>query len=252
MKALILSVGFLLAVPLAAQFTELPVVYQPEGMDGIQTISKIYHKKGEQELRVDFYLPTGWEAKQALPAVVFDNGVGSPQLLEWRVYKDWGRLVALRGMIGINYAATEGEADTRTLFQWLQAHGAEIGIDPTRLGIWTCSGNAQTGLPLIMKSELAGLRCAVVLYGNSSEAFPMRRDLPVMVVRAGRDIFELNRHIDQFVASALDADIDLELVNYLDGHHAFDIVDKSPRSTVVIKQVLDFLHFRLLEAEPRG
>ncbi|MEJ0029475.1 MAG: hypothetical protein WDO15_03525 [Bacteroidota bacterium] len=66
-----------------------------------------------------------------MPVVVFVNGVGSLDLYRWKIYKDWGRLVAANGMIAINYQTRRNRApaDTEQLLDYLRSNSNALSID---------------------------------------------------------------------------------------------------------------------------
>jgi len=95
-----------------------------------------------------------------------------------------------------------------------------------------------------MQQDRGYIRAAVFYYGVMAGE-PARIDLPMLVVRAGHDVPAINKGIDAFAARALAADAQLTLVNYVDGQHAFDLLDDNDQSREVIKQTLDFMKFHL-------
>jgi len=231
----------------AQSVTERPVVYQLPGMDKVVVKKDIIYKTdGEAKLKVDVYYPPNIEKSAKLPLVVFNNGVGAMEIPQWRVYQDWARLVAATGMTAVNYQSRQGAAfkDTNDLIDYLRNNANTLQIDADRIGIWTCSGNVSVGLPLAMQENREYIRCAVVYYGMA-ELNVIRQTLPLFVVRAGQDARGLNQAIDQFVQNALVSDLNFQLINYLEGQHAFDIVDDNDRSREIIKQTLDFLKTNL-------
>jgi len=232
----------------AQDSTQWPVVLQLPGMEKVRVEKKEYRGADGTLARMDVYYPPDFLRPRKLPVVVFVNGVGLPGLLDWRGNRDWGKLVALSGMIGVTYESRPFEIrDSEALLDHLLLHADELGTDTSRIGIWTCSGNTLVGVPLALQQGRDNVRCAVIYYGAPDEIKFPRQDLSLFVVRAGLDEFRANRNIDRLVAKALDADIDFELVNYLSGHHAFDIADDTDRSREIIRTTLDFLRRHLVE-----
>lgn len=235
----------------AQSVTERPVVYQLPGMDKVIVKKDIIYKTdGEAKLKVDVYYPPNIDKSAKLPLVIFNNGVGVVEIPQWRVYQDWARLVALTGMIAVNYQSRQGAAfkDTNDLIDYLRSNASTLQIDADRIGIWTCSGNVSVGLPLAMQANRPYIRCAAVYYGMA-DVNVSRQTLPLLVVRAGQDARGLNRAIDEFVKNALTSDLNFQFINYLEGQHAFDIVDDNDRSRQIIKQTLEFLKTNLTATE---
>lgn len=235
----------------AQSVTERPVVYQLPGMDQVVVKKDIIYKTdGDTKLKVDVYYPPNLDKSAKLPLVIFNNGVGAMEIPQWRVYQDWARLVAVTGMIAVNYQSRQGAAfkDTNDLLDYLRSNASTLQIDADRIGIWTCSGNVNVGLPLSMQENRPYIRCAVVYYGIA-ELNVVRQALPLFVVRAGQDSRGLNQAIDEFVKNALTSDLNFQFINYLEGQHAFDILDDNDRSREIIKQTLDFLKTNLAEKQ---
>lgn len=228
--------------------THWPVVLQLPGMEKVRVEKKEYKSVDGILARMDVYYPPDFLRPRKLPVVVFVNGVGLPGLPDWRGNRDWGKLVALSGMIGVTYESRPFEIrDSEALLDHLLRHADELGMDASRIGIWTCSGHTLVGVPLALQQGRDYVRCAVIYYGAPDEIKFLRQDLSLFVVRAGLDEFRANRNIDRLVAKALDADIEFELVNYLSGHHAFDVADNTDRSREIIRATLDFLRQHLVQ-----
>ena len=79
---------------------------------------------------------------------------------------------------------------------------------------------------------------------HEGERYPA--DLPMLIVRAGRDRWPvIRRSLDHFVAFALEQNLPVTVVNYSTGQHAFDILDDTEETRAVIKQTIDFLRTHL-------
>lgn len=225
--------------------------------------------------RMDVYRPTA-ASSEPLPAVVLVTGysdVGSRQMIgcslkDMASYIGWARLIAALGMTAVTYETEEPVRDTAALFDHLGENAAALGIDASRLGIWSCSGNVPNALALLQASR--AVACAALCYGYmfdgngaddvakaaqqfgfvqpaATPAFDALRRVPLLVVRAGRDETPgLNASIDRFVANALAENADVAVLNEPDAPHAFDILDDGARSRSTIRQVLRFLETHLL------
>lgn len=223
------------------------LVYQLPGMDRVTVRANLPYKKTETgELTLDVYYPLDYAEGTTRPAVVFINGVGDrpgSKLKDWNVYRQWGRLIAASGWIAVTFDARGPDAqariDIRDLFQYLRASGAKLGLDPNRLAAWVCSANVFPGLPYLMEEADAGVLGAVVYYGWAEPA-RFRRDIPVFLVRAGRDSPRLNEGLDRLFGRAVAARAPWTLVSAPDSHHAFDVVDETPESRRVMRETLAF------------
>lgn len=256
-KRVILSLLLAAAIPIVdartQSITEMPLVLQEPGMDRVTMRSETYKSAGDTALRLDLYFPPGYENGSTLPVVIFNNGVGSMTLPDWRGYRDWAKLAALRNLVAVHYQSRRNRAaaDSRDLVGYLRDNAGKLGIDRERMAIWTSSANVSVGLPLAMEPDRDYIRCAVVYYG-SARVDSLRQDLPLLVVRAGLDSYATNRNMEAMVDRALDRDIPFYLVNYLRGQHAFDILDDTERSREIIRHTLDFLAYHLTESRAAG
>lgn len=230
----------------------LPVAYQMEGMDKVRIEhNREYSTTSDgQPLRMDIYYPPAHSPSVPLPVVIFINGSGANNTREWRMYTDWGRLTAVSGMIAITYSsqARSAESDSKQLIEYVRTNAAELGINAERIGLWSASANVPACLSIAMQPERQYIRCAVAYYGMG-ELSELRRDLPVFVARAGQDHYVLNSAIDKFIRRAIDEDIDITFVNYVEGHHAFDIWDSTKQSSLIIQQTLNFMQNNLLKPD---
>ena len=224
---------------------------------------------------VDLYqppdLPTG-----PRPAVVFalgypDDALSVGPLKDWAPYRTWARLVASEGMVGILYSTAEPVADLETLMHFIGTQGERLGLDATRVALWSTSANGAVALKYARSSGPVS-PAAVVAYtailptpGNiasaaldsiqaelgfalpeyeDEEAYPT--DLPMYLVRAGLERFpQVRRSMDEFVQYAFDNNLKVIVRNYPEGHHSFDITDDTTETREIIRQTLDFLKHHL-------
>jgi hypothetical protein len=241
-----------------AEIAARPVVYRMPCMD--QAIVR-------QDGGLDLYYPPGWQPGAApLPAVVLVVGYpGNIRMM--RAFVDWAKLVASCGMVAVTYAPEQPDRDAVGVIRQVRAEAALLGIDATRLGLWACSGHVPVALSLLMSGEAGeagGVRCAALLYGyllDAAEAAAtfrfvnasagrsvddLPRDLPLLIVRAGRDEMPgLNAGIDAFVAQALRANLPLTLINHHNAPHAFDIGEDTEVSRLTVMRTLAFLQLNL-------
>jgi acetyl esterase/lipase len=229
------------------------ILHQP-AMDKVTVEEgKKFMTSNDTTLVFDAYYPPGFDKKQQLPVVVFVNGVGSIDLYRWKIYRDWARLVAANGLIAVNYQTRGNHAmdDSERVLDYLGTHARELSIDKERIGLWSCSGNVGTGLPLAMKESRDNVKALVVYYGSAQlQSTPLRQDLELQIVRAGLDFYNLNVGIESFVKRALTEDLHFEYINYPEGQHAFDAFDDTPRSREIILQTVDFLKRVLSKDHP--
>ncbi|PYQ31641.1 MAG: hypothetical protein DMF56_00600 [Acidobacteria bacterium] len=194
---------------------------------------------------VDFYFPS--DANTPLPAVVIVGGYpGRMNTLELIIKT--ARRIADAGMIGVAYANDEPVAGLQRALEKVRARE---GVDADRIAFWATSGNVPLAL-----SALHGIRCAALLYGfmldvpetNFGFVDPktrfedVPRDVPLFLVRAGRDHFDgLNASIDRFVAQSLANNLPITLVNLPEAQHGSEAADSA---------VLRFLQLHLSAVSP--
>jgi acetyl esterase/lipase len=255
------------------------VVYQISGMDEVHVRNGITYKSVEDgDLKLDVYLPPDLAPVERRPAVLFVHGEPWTteavrfDALATGQYTSWGRLAAASGWIGVPFehrnsractALPEVASDLDDLIAFVRTEIPEA--DPDRLILWVCSGGGAYGLRAALRHSPA-VRCAVVYYafleplyyraliapevsdetlreyspitalGQEGVTIP-----PLLLARAGKDHHELNETIDRFAAEALRHNVSLDLLNYADGQHSFEILDDTERSRFIIQQTLAFM-----------
>lgn len=237
---------------------------------------------------MDIYYPAQIAADQRLPVVIFVMGysdeaaqrlIGSP-LKDFGQYISWGRLVAAAGMIGVTYETKRAD-DLGQLVQTIQQNGDALNIDADRIGLWSSSANALTAVSFAMQDEHDFLSFAVFYYGSMlapddfglvevnaacrnlgcyapdpdrdlyglPKVEQIRVDLPLLIVRAGKDDTPgTNISIDHFAEQALAAGAQLTLLEHPDAGHAFDIGATDEKTSEIMAQTLEFM--AALFAEP--
>ncbi len=113
-------------------------------------------------------------------------------------------------------------------------------MDRERIAVYAGSGNAYRTLPLVQDAKLTAIKAAVMSYGGGRVA-TFRRDLPVLLVRAGLDRPGVNRTITELATLAQTQNAPVTLLNYPGGHHAFEIVDDEDATRDVIDTTLEFV-----------
>ena len=250
------------------------VVFTAGGMDSIPVQRDIRYREAPA-LEMDVYRPLQ-QSSIPLPAVIFVHGDGPPDWLrdikDWGQYDSWGRLVAAYGMVGVifNHRSTErgtqireAAEDIDSLLETVNARAGEYGIDSNRLAIWVASAGGYLGARAAFNHR-AAVRCLVIYYGlmepigaseedvaTFSSTPALTSDGPsIFVARAGLDNPKLNTGLDAFAAAAIERGLEVEIHNHAAGHHAFDIVDESPRSKEIIGRSLEFLRIHLGASGP--
>lgn len=260
------------------QMSKKRVVYSIPGMERATVRrDESYRVADKGVFTMDVYYPPDWTAGARTSAVIFVTGFSDPgaETMFGSKFKDmgsfvsWAELVAASGLVAITYANREPE-DIHGVLHHVKRNAASLGIDENRIGIWACSGHAPNALSVLMEHGREGLTCAVLAYpytldldgstriadaakqfrfvtpaaGKSLHDLP--RDLPLLVVRAGRDQMPgLNEALDQFVTAALALNLPLTVMNHASGPHAFDLFDDTSSARAIVRQMLAFLHVHL-------
>ncbi len=256
------------------------IVYRPPGVDDLLVHKDIHYRLADDgPLALDMYCPPAAARADRLPAVIFVFGypdaaaqaASGCKLKEMGAYISWARAVAAAGMGAITYEVKEPAQDICELLAYIHQNASSLGIDEDKIGIWSCSGNVPVALSLLMQTNSAGFKCAVFYYGwmldcagsnRVAEAArtigfanpcvgktidDLPRDLPLLIVRAGRDNPGLNEAIDRFLTEAVARNLPTAFINYPNGVHAFDILDDSRASREIISRTLAFMHAHLLQ-----
>jgi hypothetical protein len=228
----------------------------------------------EAGLVMDIYYPQ--LRTLSAPTVVIVNGYADAgmqtmigkNLKELGWHTSWAKLLAASGFVAITYTNCDPEKDVHRLFDYLLANSGLLTIDLKKVGILSSSGNVPNALSLLTTN--LPIRCAALCYGymldiNGSTAIKNAQDLyhfvaplagkeefpdkvPLLVVRAGQeDNPGLNESIDNFVSEALRRNAPLELINFSNSKHAFDILDKSKESVAIVRRILGFLQLHLCD-----
>ncbi|MES1222367.1 MAG: kelch repeat-containing protein, partial [Bacteroidota bacterium] len=130
--------------------------------------------------------------------------------------------------------------DGEALLDYLVQHAKELNIDPGKIGLWTCSANTRTGMRIAYKTRPELIKALVVYYGGPDSLGQLRQNLPTLLVRAALDAQFINRRMEDFIQVALQQDARIELINYLNGIHAFDAYTKTAESNEVIIKTVEF------------
>jgi dienelactone hydrolase len=270
-----------LPAPTAESHSDLPVdtlALSLPGMDQVVVTHLEYPSAGGSPLPVDVFYPPDFAEGDPLPVVVFVMGYAdwapylSAPLKEETQYVSWGRLVATSGLIAITYQ-TEQHDDLEAVVAWIQENGPLYHMDPRRIGLWSCAANSPTAMSFAMQEGRDLLKFAVFYYGQLltpdneyrdginemceragcyaaelKDVTQLRTGLPLLIVRGGREpmLRYVNDSIDHFLDIALANNVDVTLIEFEEGRHAFEEEMRSdPRAAEIIKQTLEFMKTRL-------
>ena len=191
-------------------------------------------------LQMDVYRPAN-AAGKTLPVLVFFNIASGAQRSNF-FYKPWAEIAASRDLVAIlpDLRDDSFEKDFDALIAHLTANASSLGIDRDRIALYAGSGNVSRALPLVQNPKQTVVRAAV-MYDGSAQVSEFRRDLPILMVRAGLDRPPVNRAIADLATLAANQNAPLTLLNYAGGHHAFEIVDDEDATRDVIDTTIEFV-----------
>lgn len=254
-----------------------PVLFQLPGTADVAVRREIeYRRTDAGSLTMDLY-----HAGAGAPAVIMAVGysdVGARTVIgcaakDMEAFVGWARLIAASGMTAIAYCnGGDPSPDLDALLEYVRTNARDLGVDPSRIGLWACSGHVPTALSALIRSASAErISCAALLYGytmdldgaahvaEAANTFRFRNacagrtiddlpaEVPIFVARAGRDEMPgLNTALDRFVAAALARNLPIALANHPTGVHAFDLYDDGTQAAATIRQTLGFLRAHLL------
>jgi dienelactone hydrolase len=212
-------------------------------------------------LDADIYTPIMKVATKEYPCVIFVSGFASINFRLIQAYKDWAKLMAANGIIGIVYEANSPSADFDKLTEHLTTNAKKLHLDKNNIGVWSASGNSLLALNKVNASSQ--FKCHAIYYGltttinsqyldevkemSSKNGFAFFVEgeylsrVPTLIVRAGKDRWTtILNSIDEFVRLSLTRNNPFELVNYPEGQHAFDMLDNNETSKRIIVETVGF------------
>jgi hypothetical protein len=245
------------------------VRYELPGMDAVPVRGDLrYLATSGRSLPMAIYYPSS--SNPHPPVVVVAFGYPDPEggLRQFGPFTSWAQLVAASGMAMVLYGSEAPAEDVHAVLGHLRDKASALGIDAARIGLFSTSGNVPVALSTLMRDR--DLRVAALLMGYTMDADgttavadmskeygfvdacagksadDLPTDVPLLVVRAGRDQAPgLNDALDKVVTRAIARNLPLTLVNHAEGAHGFDVDEDSPIAREVVRQVLAFLAFHL-------
>ncbi|MFJ6886214.1 alpha/beta hydrolase family protein [Streptomyces californicus] len=220
----------------------------------------------ERTGNTDLYLPDGPGPHSA---VVFVHGgpvpAGArPTPRDWPTLTGYARLVAGHGAAGVTldhrlHSVTDYGRAAADVAEAVERVRADPRVDADRVALWFFSGGGP-----IMADWLAEpprwLRCVAANYpilaplpswGLAGSRFhPVRTvsgagDLPVVLVRAGREIAEIAATVEEFVAEAARCAANVEIVDVPEGRHGFETLDPTDAVRAAVLRAVDAVLDRL-------
>ncbi|HLL07008.1 MAG TPA: prolyl oligopeptidase family serine peptidase [Myxococcaceae bacterium] len=260
------------------EFSKLRPVLTVPGMEQIEVRKDLVYKSaGGQQLKLDLYIPDVAK-RRTVPVVVLVHGLvppaHAPFLKDTTAFSGEARWLAAQGLIvampelGSPARGPQPEqwfAGTRDLvtnvedaIAFVRREAANHSIDPEKVCLMVFSGGGLWGLRPVLNNPPPYLKCAVAYYpmlatrpAQPRELVPLellrtaRKPPPMLLVRAGRDMPELNAGIDAFVKEAKRRNAPLTLIELPEAHHAFEFTDDVESSRDAMRRTGAFLNQHL-------
>jgi hypothetical protein len=232
--------------------------YSVPGMDEVTMTTVEYH----EGLFMDIYYPPGSDFQDKKPVVILVLGFTNEQMQNWfgldrlrnlGQYPTLGQVVAAHDMIAVAYDVAFAEDNLNDVLGFLAANGSSLGMDASRIAIWSCSGNSSFALRLLADENhphSTALRCGVVAYpvlheyigyGNASPpALPSRprADMPILFVKVDEANEEWGAAVDTYLDMVEPLDIPMEVIYYEGLPHGFD-GNKNTRTSQETKAIIN-------------
>jgi hypothetical protein len=232
--------------------------YDVPGKESVTLATVAYHG----DLMMDIYYPPGFDFRTKLPVVVFVFGFTNVQMQGWfglerlrdlGQYPTLAQVVAAQGMIAVTYDVAFADDDLDYVLDYLAGNARRLGVDASRMALWTCSNNARTALRVLADEEhphAGAFRCGVVAYpvlheyigfGNPwPPALPHRprEDVPIFFVKVDEANEEWNGAVDAHLGLIDPLDVPLEVIYHEGMPHGFD-ANPSTRTSTQTREVLD-------------
>jgi dienelactone hydrolase len=269
----VLVVGGLAALAYFVDGGPGAIVYRVSGMEQVGVRKDIiYRRDGKDELGLDLFLPSGAAPAEGWPCVVLIHGgpiAPGTNPKDWQAFESFGRVLAASGLAAVTFnhrfhsdllmgRATE---DVRELLKYVREHAAELKIDPQRICLWAFSGGGSQ-LAFAIRENPPWVKCMVAFYAvldaPSEQSSPLaqlragpRAMAPMFISRMGQDSAKINDSIDAFSTEANRRGLNVQVVNYPQGVHAFDISQDTEESKRIIRKAIEFAKWQTAAGKGR-
>jgi len=226
-------------------------------MQSIKT-KEIYYR---DTLKADVYLPIMKISNQKFPCIIFVSSFPGINFRHVEVYRDWAKLVAANGFVGVVYETNLPSIDFDELTKYIKTNATSLGVDQSRIGIWSCSANSLLAVSKLNMTNQ--FKCHSIYYGLTATlsskylkevedlskqngfAYEVKAEynsrIPTLIVRAGKDHYKIILSaMDEFISTLLTKNIPFKLINYDQGRHGFDVLDNNDISKDIILTTIEF------------
>jgi acetyl esterase/lipase len=157
------------------EIVNAPLVLKLPGTRDVKVSADLrYTNVGDPNLLMDVYSPPALKAGERRPVMMFiHGGAGSASRPKnWGIYRDWGRLAAASGRVGVTFThrlgfpkplLAESGADVAAAIDYVRANAAKFGADPDRI----CLAAYSAGGPMLtlgLSDQRPYIKCLVAVY----------------------------------------------------------------------------------------
>lgn len=218
---------------------ELPAHLRPFLLD-------VPKRPRERVGRIDLHLP---DTTSPAPAVVFVHGgpvpaEATPTPRDWPTFVGYGQYTAHLGAVGVTldhrlYSFDDYDRAAQDVAEAVEFARADPRVDPERIALWYFSGGGLLAADPLT-SPARWLRCLAATYpvlaplpgwGSADSRFhPAKavRDagrLPMVLTKVEKENPQIAATIEEFLTSAEDSDVLIEVIDVPDAHHGFEALD---------------------------
>ncbi|MFI1225009.1 MULTISPECIES: alpha/beta fold hydrolase [unclassified Streptomyces] len=222
----------------------------------------------ERTGNIDLYLPDG---PGPHPAVLFVHGgpvpaEARPTPRDWPTLKGYAHQVAGQGAVGVTldhrlHAVTDYERAAADVADAVERVRADPRVDEDRVALWFFSG----GGPLLadwLATPPPWLRCVAANYPilaplpswgvtdarfHPSRAIARAGELPVVLVRAGRESAEIAATVGEFLTEAGRCGANVEVIDVPEGRHGFETLDATDATRAAVHRAVGAVLARLTD-----
>ncbi|MEW1695417.1 dienelactone hydrolase family protein [Streptomyces sp. NPDC091278] len=222
--------------------------------------------------RHDLHLPAGARpGDRPRPAIVFVHGGPveadrRPTPRDTPFYLGYGRYAAELGAIGVTldhrlHGLGDYPRAAEDVAATVEAVRADPRVDADRIALWFFSGGG-----LLMADWLAApppwLRCLAANYPvlapltgwravhdrfRPAAAPGTAAGPPLVLTRAGREHPAFAATVEEYLAAAASSGAEVEIVDVPDGHHSFELVDRTDESRAAVERAMRAVLARLAD-----
>ena len=233
----VIPLGFLLFGMILSAGAQEPGLYYPAPPASSWRVTTGIRYGASDSVLMDVFRPA--RATSPSPVLLFHT-IGTQR--QNPTYVAWARIAASKGVVGViaDLRSSAIAEDFRGAVAYLMGHGPALGIDTASLVAMGASGNGYNVFRTVQEQPDPRIK-GVVVYYSGSDVTRLRRDLPVLYIRAGLDRPPVNAGLDSLVARALAQNTPITVVNFPAGHHGFDGIDDNAITRDLVEQTIEFV-----------